>query len=124
MVSQSQQEVRTAAEKGRGQGCNRGQQWVVVAAQAEHRHCHLICITQGLIPIPVHFPVLPAFAATSLSGTEHELFHVAQRGGAQHLVHVHHCTENERMPHRLMEMKMINLQRAEFKDTPKIKVKK
>ncbi len=27
------------------------------------------------------------------------------------------------MPHRLMEIKMINLQRAEFKATPKIKVK-
>ncbi len=27
------------------------------------------------------------------------------------------------MPHRLMQMKMINLQRAEFKDTPEIKVK-
>ncbi len=28
------------------------------------------------------------------------------------------------MPHRLMEIKIINPQRAEFKDTPKIKVKK
>ncbi len=34
------------------------------------------------------------------------------------------CVRNERMPRRLMEMKMINLQRAELKDTPKIKVKK
>ena len=30
------------------------------------------------------------------------------------------CVMNERMPHRLMEMKMINLQRIEFKDTPEI----
>ncbi len=28
------------------------------------------------------------------------------------------------MPHRLMEMKMINLQGASFKDTPKIKMEK
>lgn len=30
----------------------------------------------------------------------------------------------ERLLHRLMEMKMVNQQSAEFKDIPKIKVKK
>lgn len=33
------------------------------------------------------------------------------------------CLGTKRMPHRLMEMKIINLQRAEFKDYLKIKLK-
>ncbi len=40
------------------------------------------------------------------------------------LIWTGYSVRNERMPHCLMEMKLINLQRAEFKDTPKIKVKK
>lgn len=34
------------------------------------------------------------------------------------------CSVNQWMPLRLMEIKIVNLQGAEFKDTPKIKVKK
>lgn len=57
-LCQHQLEIWVALEKGKGNGGGRREERVVMAADAEHRHCHLICISQWFVPLPVALPVL------------------------------------------------------------------
>uniref|UniRef100_A0A3B4Y6X1 Uncharacterized protein n=1 Tax=Seriola lalandi dorsalis TaxID=1841481 RepID=A0A3B4Y6X1_SERLL len=52
-VCQHQEEIRIALEKGDGQRGGRRKERVVTAADTEHWHGHLICISQWFVPLPV-----------------------------------------------------------------------
>uniref|UniRef100_A0A8C9Y2A1 Uncharacterized protein n=1 Tax=Sander lucioperca TaxID=283035 RepID=A0A8C9Y2A1_SANLU len=53
-----QKEIWIALEKGKGQSGGGWEKRIVTAADAEYRDCHLICISQWFVPLPVGVPVL------------------------------------------------------------------
>uniref|UniRef100_A0A8C5T2N5 Uncharacterized protein n=1 Tax=Malurus cyaneus samueli TaxID=2593467 RepID=A0A8C5T2N5_9PASS len=90
-----QEEVGAAAEELPGQARGRGAaHGVVGAAEAQHRHRHLVRVAQGLVALPV---ALPAAGATP-APAEEGFLQLPQRAAAQEPVRVHHLGQGPRVP--------------------------
>uniref|UniRef100_A0A3B3Z8N4 Uncharacterized protein n=1 Tax=Periophthalmus magnuspinnatus TaxID=409849 RepID=A0A3B3Z8N4_9GOBI len=88
---EDQHEVRVVLEKAERERADRGQQWVVPAADTEHRYCHLISVSQRLIPLPVTVPVLRGMGA--LMVTEKSLLKLFKGRRFEHMIHIQYSSE-------------------------------
>uniref|UniRef100_A0A8B9TZR9 Uncharacterized protein n=1 Tax=Anas zonorhyncha TaxID=75864 RepID=A0A8B9TZR9_9AVES len=91
---EQQEEIGAAAEQLPGQRAGRGPaDGVVGAADAQHRHGHLVGVPQGLVALPVGFP--------AGGPTEKGFLQLPQRAAAQQLGHVHRLGQGPHFPPNL-----------------------